>query len=33
MKISYTKKLQTLSCADCRKEEREEWKEQLKKEE
>ena len=28
--ISYSKKLNTLSCADCRKEEREEWKEQLK---
>jgi hypothetical protein len=27
MKISYTKKLQTLSCADCRREEREEQKE------
>ena len=26
-KISYTKKLNTLSCSDCRKEEREEWKE------
>lgn len=33
IKISYTKKLHTLSCADCRKEEREEWKEQLKQEE
>ncbi len=32
-KISYSKKLQTLSCSDCRKEEREEWKEQLKQEE
>lgn len=32
-KISYSKKLHTLSCADCRKEEREEWKEQLKQEE
>jgi hypothetical protein len=31
--ISYSKKLNTLSCADCRKEEREEWKEQLKQEE
>lgn len=32
-KISYTKKLHTLSCSDCRKEEREEWKEQLRQEE
>lgn len=32
-KISYTKKLHTLSCSDCRREEREEWKEQLKQEE
>jgi hypothetical protein len=32
-RISYSKKLQTLSCSDCRKEEREEWKEQLKQEE
>lgn len=32
-KISYTKKLNTLTCSDCRKEEREEWKEQLKQEE
>lgn len=32
-KISYTKKLNTLSCSDCRREEREEWKEQLKQEE
>jgi hypothetical protein len=31
--ISYSKKLQTLSCADCKKEEREEWKEQLRQEE
>jgi hypothetical protein len=33
IKISYSKKLHTLSCSDCRKEEREEWKEQLKQEE
>lgn len=32
-KISYTKKLNTLSCSDCRKEEREEWKEKLRQEE
>lgn len=32
-KISYSKKLQTLSCSDCRKEEREEWKENLRQEE
>jgi len=32
-KISYSKKLHTLSCSDCRREEREEWKEQLKQEE
>lgn len=32
-KISYTKKLNNLSCGDCRREEREEWKEQLKQEE
>lgn len=32
-RISYSKKLQTLSCSDCRREEREEWKEQLKQEE
>lgn len=31
--ISYSKKLSCLSCADCRKEEREEWKEQLRQEE
>jgi hypothetical protein len=30
--ISYSKKLNSLSCADCRREEREEWKEQLKQE-
>lgn len=33
LKISYSKKLNSLSCADCRKEEREEWKEQLRQEE
>ena len=33
IRISYTKKLHTLSCGDCRREEREEWKEQLKLEE
>ena len=32
-RISYTKKLHTLSCSDCRREEREEWKEHLKNEE
>jgi len=32
-KISYTKKLHTLSCSECRREEREEWKEHLKLEE
>lgn len=32
-KISYSKKLHTLSCSECRREEREEWKEQLKQEE
>lgn len=32
-KISYSKKLNSLSCADCRREEREEWKEQLRQEE
>lgn len=32
-KISYTKKLNTLSCSDCRREEREEWKEKLRLEE
>lgn len=32
-KISYTKKLHTLSCSDCRKEQREEWKEHLRQEE
>jgi hypothetical protein len=32
-KISYSKKLNSLSCADCRKEDREEWKEQLRQEE
>jgi len=32
-KITYSKKLNCLSCADCRKEEREEWKEQLRQEE
>jgi hypothetical protein len=32
-KISYSKKLNCLSCADCRKEEREEWKEHLRQEE
>lgn len=32
-KISYSKKLNSLSCAECRKEEREEWKEQLRQEE
>jgi hypothetical protein len=32
-KISYTKKLHTLSCSECRREEREEWKEHLKQEE
>jgi len=31
--ISYTKKLSNLSCFDCRREEREEWKDQLKQEE
>ena len=32
-KVSYSKKLNSLSCADCRKEEREEWKENLRLEE
>lgn len=32
-KISYSKKLQTLTCSDCRREEREEWKEQIRQEE
>jgi hypothetical protein len=32
-KISYTKKLHTLSCSECKREEREEWKEHLKQEE
>lgn len=32
-KVSYSKKLNSLSCADCRKEEREEWKERLRLEE
>lgn len=32
-KISYTKKLHTLSCIDCRREERDEWKEHIKQEE
>lgn len=31
--ITYSKKLNSLSCADCRREEREEWKEQLRQEE
>lgn len=31
--ISYSKKLHTLSCSECKKEEREEWKEQLRQEE
>ena len=31
--ISYSKKLNSLGCAECRKEEREEWKEQLKQQE
>lgn len=31
--ISYSKKLHTLSCSDCRREERDEWKEQLRQEE
>ena len=33
IKISYTKKLQTLSCGECRREEREEFKEKLRIEE
>lgn len=32
-KISYSKKLNCLSCSECRREEREEWKEHLKQEE
>ena len=32
-KISYSKKLNSLSCADCRREEREEWKEKLRQDE
>lgn len=28
-KITYSKKLSNLSCSECRKEEREEWKDQL----
>ena len=32
-KISYSKKLNSLSCSDCRREEREEWKETLRQEE
>lgn len=32
-KISYAKKLNTLSCCDCRREEREEWKAKLRQEE
>jgi hypothetical protein len=31
--ISYSKKLNSLSCSECRREEREEWKEQLRQEE